>query len=94
MHIARPSEKSGIPLALAHPAERTEKSPPRKPSLIDEFFRFLRRAQYSFDSFDHICLPYSPESLVRETQTHVVPFRRTAGRGFSCCRYQLKVPDT
>jgi hypothetical protein len=68
MHIARPSEESGIPLALVHPAERTEKSPPQKPSLIDAFFRFLRRAQHSFDSFDHICLPCSPESLVREAQ--------------------------
>jgi hypothetical protein len=94
MHIVRPSEESGIPLALAHPAERAEKSPPRKPSLIDAFFRFLRRGQHSFDSFDHICLPYSPESLVRETQTRVVTFRRTAGREFSCCRYQEKVPDT
>src|SRR5437879_426026 len=44
--IPRPAQNL-CPLAFAHPAERTEKSPPRKPPLIDELFRFLHRALFS-----------------------------------------------
>src|SRR5262249_47994653 len=42
--VPRPSQNLG-PFALAHPAERTEKSAIRKPPLIDRLFRFLHRAQ-------------------------------------------------
>src|SRR5262249_10620054 len=43
--VPRPSQNLG-PFALAHPAERTEKSVIRKPPLIDRLFRFLHRADY------------------------------------------------
>src|SRR5215471_1850868 len=46
--IPGPSQNP-CPLALAHPAERTEKSLPRKPPLIEQSFRFLRRAQITYD---------------------------------------------
>src|SRR5262249_16103090 len=43
--VPRPSQNLG-PFALAHPAERTEKSAIRKPPLIDRLFRFLHRALF------------------------------------------------
>ncbi|HJY84916.1 MAG TPA: hypothetical protein VKK81_28015, partial [Candidatus Binatia bacterium] len=45
--VPRPSQNLG-PFALAHPAERTEKSAIRKPPLIDRLFRFLHRADYPY----------------------------------------------
>ena len=43
--VSRPSQNL-CPFALAHPPERTGKSPPRKPPLIEELFRFLHRASF------------------------------------------------
>src|SRR5580700_9509643 len=68
--------------------------PTEQPIRAETTYLAPSHSAHSFDSFDHICLSYSPESLVRQIQIRLVTFRRTAGRGFSCCRYQEKVPDT